>query len=214
MKKGVVMGQEPIVVDKPEGWDFFWAYLILDPNEADPEAHEAVARRVRDRFRDNKALAADPTVAALRRLFKSVGCDPSRYRPSSEALLRRLVRGDALPRIHPLVDLNNAFSAELAVPCCVMRPDTFGSTLSLREGLEGESYESLRGPFKLSRKPVLVDEKGPVDTPITGNVKVKVEPESREAWLVAYLPTETVSQSEAARALADWAPRFGVRVRE
>ena len=205
------MGADRHVEMELEGWSLFWAHLTADGGEVDPEAAQAVARRARERFTDTQALAADPTVAALRRLFKAAGCDPSRYRPSSEALLRRLIRGDALPSIHPLVDLNNALSAELAVPCCVMRPGTFGATLSLRPGHEDESYESLRGPFKLHKKPVLADENGPVDTPITGNVQVKVESGCQAAWLVAYLPAETVSLAAAAECLAQWAPRFGVR---
>lgn len=196
-----------------EGWTLFWARLTrIEGAEVDPAAVVAVAESARRRFTDNKALAADPTVGALRRLFKAAGCDPSRYRPSSEALLRRLVRGDDFPSIHPLVDLNNALSAELAVPCCVMRPGTFGTELRLRAGRDDESYESLRGPFKLARKPLLADENGPIDTPITGNVKVKVEADTREAWLVAYLPSATVSLDEAGAALRRLAPGFAVAV--
>ena len=93
-----------------------------------------------------------PPVAELRRLFRAVGCDPTRYRPSSEALLRRLIKGAELPEIHPLVDLNNCLSAATAVPCCVMRDGSFGSRLVFRAGQPGESYESLRGPFNLEAR--------------------------------------------------------------
>ncbi len=76
-------------------------------------------------------------VAALRTLFRAAGCDPTRYRPASEALLRRLVKGGELPEISPLVDLNNCLSAELAVPCCVMVEDSFGAPLVWRSGGRG-----------------------------------------------------------------------------
>ncbi len=182
-----------------EGWRLFWARLEVEREV--PEALTAVRYRVaaavRQRFPDTASISEHPTVAALRRLFRAAGCDPTRYRPASEALLRRLVKGDDLPTIHPLVDLNNCLSAELAVPCCVMVEGNFGSHLTWRPGRPGESYESLRGPFNLEAKPVLFDEKGPLDTPITGNVRVKVLPETRSAWLVAYMPASEVAADHA-----------------
>lgn len=202
------------VVHELEGWTLFWSHLSTSGASDGLDAlRTETAEVARGRFADNKALAADPTVAALRRLFKAAGCDPSRYRPSSEALLRRLIRGDDMPAIHPLVDLNNCLSAELAVPCCVMRPGTFGERLRLRSGEEGESYISLRGPFKLQGKPVLSDENGPLDTPITGNSKVKVEADTREAWLVAYLPSETLDRERVVAVLERLAGRCGAELR-
>jgi DNA/RNA-binding domain of Phe-tRNA-synthetase-like protein len=98
------------------------------------------------------------------------------------------VRGEEIPAIHPLVDLSNTLSAELAVPCCVMSDGTFDPPFVFRAGKPGESYQSLRGPFNLEGKPLLCDSKGPLDCPITGNEKVKVTAATRRAWLVVYLP--------------------------
>ncbi len=182
-----------------EGWRLFWARLeARDPvTEALTAVRERVAVAARQRFPDTAAIAEHPTVAALRKLFRASGSDPTRYRPASEALLRRLVKGDQLPAIHPLVDVNNCLSAELAVPCCVMVEDSFGERLTWRSGRPGEGYVSLRGPFNLDGKPVLVDESGPLDTPITGNVRVKVLPGTRSAWLVAYMPASEVAPDQA-----------------
>ena len=93
--------------------------------------------------------AEDPTVAAIRKLFRAAGCDPTRYRPSSEALLRRVLKGEELAAIQPLVDLNNALSIGLAVPSCIMAADSVEPPLVLRAGAPGETFESLRGPFSL-----------------------------------------------------------------
>jgi DNA/RNA-binding domain of Phe-tRNA-synthetase-like protein len=142
-------------------------------------------------------------VAALRKLFKAAGCDPSRYRPSSEALLRRLLKGEELPAIHPLVDLNNCLSARLAVPCCVMEEAKVAPPFVFRVGEPGESYESLRGPFNLEAKPLLTDAEGPCDAPISGNQRVKVTGETQRAWLVAYLPAGVVAAEEADRVLRE-----------
>ena len=187
-----------------EGWEIFSALLTVESGSEEALAglRARTAERIRERH-ELPALASHPTVAALRRLFRAAGCDPTRYRPSSEALLRRLIKGSELPAILPLVDLNNCLSAELAVPCCVMADGTFASPLTLRSGHPGEAYESLRGPFKLEGKPLLVDADGPVDSPITGSQRVKVKPECRRAWLAAYLPADVVSLEEAGAMLRD-----------
>jgi DNA/RNA-binding domain of Phe-tRNA-synthetase-like protein len=117
-----------------------------------------------------------------------------------------------MPAIFPLVDLNNCLSAELAVPSCVMVDGSFGGDLVWRSGAAGESYESLRGPFNLENKPVLFDSEGPLDTPITGNVRVKVEPDTRTAWLVAYMPASTLEIADAGAALDRLATNTGIAV--
>lgn len=187
-----------------DGWALLWADLAILGDRA-PDLgplRAATAERVRAE-RELAELSSDPTVAGLRKLFRDAGCDPTRYRPASEALLRRLLKGDDLPAIHPLVDLNNCLSARLAVPCCVMAEGTTEPPYGLRAGHEGESYESLRGPFKLEGRPLLVDAHGPCDTPITGNVRVKVEEDTRAARLVAYLPGEVLTPPEAAETLEE-----------
>ncbi len=188
------MDMPPFEVRKElRGWTLFWARLECVPGSADllSDMRSRVVRNARTRLMP-ESLAAHPPIAALRRLFKAAGCDPTRYRPSSEALLRRILKGEELPAIHPLVDINNCLSVEMAVPCCVMRLDSFVPPLVLRSGREGESYVSMRGPLNLAGKPLLADASGPLDAPISGNERVKVVRETAVAWLVAYLPEEAV----------------------
>ena len=194
------------------GWCLLWARLQADEpsSSALNERRQQVAAAARESFHDTTAISSHPTVAALRTLFRAAGCDPTRYRPASEALLRRLVKGDPLPAIHPLVDINNCLSAQLAVPCCVMAEATFGDRLVWRSGLQGESYLSLRGPFNAEGKPVLADDRGPVDTPITGSRRVMVEPRTRSAWLVAYLPAAALDVARARAALEEIRQGTGV----
>lgn len=176
------------------GWEIFFAELECDPGRPGRDLDElrsSVAAQVRGRL-DLDRLSAHPPVAALRRLFKEAGCDPSRYRPASEALLRRLLKGEEIPAIHPLVDVNNCLSALLAVPCCVMAEGTFDPPFVFRSGGEEESYQSLKGPFRLSAKPLLLDARGPLDAPITGSERVKVTEGTTRATLVVYLPLGVV----------------------
>jgi DNA/RNA-binding domain of Phe-tRNA-synthetase-like protein len=198
-----------------EDWKLFWALVeVVDENAPGlGELRTRVAAAARERFTTAADIAQAPAVQGMRRLFRAAGCDPTRYRPASEALLRRLVKGAELPSIHPLVDVNNCLSAAMAVPCCVMREGSFGSRLVMRSGRAGESYTSLRGPFNLEGRPVLVDENGPLDTPITGNERVMVRPDTRSAWLVAYIPAGTVDHDKAWNALASYQEPAGVRAR-
>jgi len=192
----------PRVSHELDGWRLFWADLELVDHDAKQLA--AVRGDVAERARATyplTGLAENPVVAALRRLFRQAGCDPTRYRPASEALLRRLLRGEGLPEIHPLVDLNNCLSAELAVPVCVMDRGSLQPPFVWRAGRAGESYASLKGPFNLEGKPLLLDALGPCDAPITGGERVKVRDETRRAWLVAYLPAGVIEDECVGRVL-------------
>ena len=183
-----------------DGWELFFAELDQTRVGGIDSVRERVATEVRESL-SRETLSTHPPVAALRRLFKQAGTDPSRYRPASEALLRRVLKGDPIPAIHPLVDLNNCLSAKLAVPCCVMAEGTFDPPFVFRAGRDDESYESLRGPFRLGGKPLLVDARGPCDAPITGSERVKVSAGTERATLVAYLPRDVVTLDEAREAL-------------
>jgi DNA/RNA-binding domain of Phe-tRNA-synthetase-like protein len=185
-----------------DGWSLFWVFLEEVPGHEQELA--ALRKVVSERARTilaPESLSSNPTVAALRRLFKAAGCDPTRYRPSSEALLRRILRGEDLPEIHPLVDLNNCLSVELAVPCCIVAEGTITPPVVLRAGREGESYDSLRGPFNLEGKPLLADVEGPFGTPITDSQRVKVTEGTHGAWMVAYLPQSVVTPETARETL-------------
>lgn len=196
------------------GWTLAWSSLALRSGAADAarEARLAAERRARERFAA-EGLAADPVVNAVRRLFRAAGTDPTRYRPSSEALLRRVLRGEELPAIHPLVDLNNCLSVALAVPSCVMASGSVAGRLRLRRGEPGERMESLRGDFDLAGKVLLEDERGPFGTPITDSRRVAVKAGTTEAWLVAYLPAGALVVGEIGRALDELAPIAESRIR-
>ena len=186
------------------GWRLAWCEL---ETLGDPAAAERLAaRRAReaDRLRSRwtaAELGEDAPVAALRRLFKAAGTDPSRYRPSSEALLRRILKGEQLAPIHPLVDLNNALSVELRVPACVLASGSFSFPVTLRAGRAGESLDSMRGPLDLEGKVLLADGEGPFGTPISDSHRVKVRAGTNRAWLVAYLPADQLDAGAVAARL-------------
>lgn len=182
-------GFPPRVDVRLDGWRLTWAELeTVDVGvETFRAAFEKETARLTQRWHD-RSISADATVTEVRRLFRAAGCDPTRYRPSSEALLRRLHRDGVGSTGVPVVDVNNLLSMRLRVPCCVIDPNAIAPPLTFRPGLPGESMTAMRGPMRLDGKPVLADGVGPFGTPISDAERVKVSPDTRAVWMVVYLP--------------------------
>lgn len=188
----------PVVRHDLPGWTLFWAHLCMQAHDpaALARAFAAGQAAARDAW-SLETLAQQATVAAVRVLFRQAGCDPTRYRPSSEALLRRVLKGEDLPAIHPAVDVNNLLSIALGVPACVVDATRVTSPFVLRAGRTGERMLSMRGDFDLEGKPLLEDAEGPFGTPITDSERVKIQPGVGDVLLVAYLPAGCDLGSEA-----------------
>ena len=86
-----------------------------------------------------QALRAQPPaeVAAVRTMYKRIGLDPTKTRPSSEALLRRVRKGDPLPRINSLVDVCNWCSVEFQLPYGLYDAAHVEGDITLRLGARG-----------------------------------------------------------------------------
>lgn len=115
-------------------------------------------------------------IAATRRVYKACGKDPSRYRPSSEALIRRVLQGKQLYQIDTLVDLINLASITYGYSIGGFDAGKFsGDTLSLGVGREGEPYEGIgRGMLNIAGLPVYREAIGGVGTPTSDNERTKM----------------------------------------
>lgn len=115
-------------------------------------------------------------IAATRRVYRACGKDPSRYRPASEALIRRVLQGKALYQIDTLVDLINLSSMAFGYSIGGFDADKFvGNTLTLGIGKEGEPYEGIgRGMINIHGLPVYRDEIGGVGTPTSDHERTKI----------------------------------------
>ncbi len=115
-------------------------------------------------------------IAATRTVYKRCGKDPSRYRPSAEALIRRMLQGKELYRIDTLVDLINLASIKFGYSIGGFDADKFvGNTISLGVGKEGEPYEGIgRGMINIAGLPVYRDSQGGVGTPTSDNERTKI----------------------------------------
>ena len=132
-----------------------------------------------DRFRrelTTESLKELTSIAATRRVYKACGKDPSRYRPASEALIRRMLQGKALYQIDTLVDLINLASIAYGYSIGGFDADKFvGPTLTLGIGREGEPYEGIgRGMLNIAGLPVYRDAQGGVGTPTSDNERTKI----------------------------------------
>ena len=126
------------------------------------------------------------SIAATRSVYRACGKDPSRYRPASEALIRRILQGKALYQIDTLVDLINLASIAYGYSIGGFDADKFvGDTLTLGIGREGEPYEGIgRGLINIQGLPVYRDAIGGVGTPTSDNERTKIELSTRHLMVL------------------------------
>lgn len=132
-----------------------------------------------ERFRKElttESLKEMTSIAATRAIYKKYGKDPSRYRPASEALIRRMLQGKELYQIDTLVDLVNLGS--IAYGYSIGGFDAAkieGDTLTLGIGRKDEPYEGIgRGMLNIEGLPVYRDSIGGVGTPTSDNERTKM----------------------------------------
>lgn len=108
-----------------------------------------------------------PQILATRKMYATCGKDPSRYRPSAEALMRRIVKGQDLYQISTLVDLVNLISLRTGYSIGGFDVDKMeGNNVEAGIGREGEAYNGIgRGPLNIACLPVLRDAKSGFGTP-------------------------------------------------
>lgn len=128
-----------------------------------------------------ESLKEIASIAATRRIYRVCGKDPSRYRPASEALIRRVLQGKELYQLNTLVDLVNLASIAYGYSIGGFDADKFeGDTLTLGIGREGEPYEGIgRGTINIQGLPVYRDAKGGVGTPTSDNERTKITDDTR-----------------------------------
>ncbi|WP_456276272.1 B3/B4 domain-containing protein [Bacillus sp. AK128] len=123
-----------------------------------------------------------------RQVFKQLGVDPSKYRPSHEALLRRIGKRQFLTTIHSAADINNFFSIQYGIPIGIYDQHKLNGDIELRLGNETESYEGLNNrDIDGSGKLVTVDQTGPFGSPYVDAKRTAVTEETTSALQVVYL---------------------------
>lgn len=127
-----------------------------------------------------------PAIKATREAYKALGKDPNRYRPSAEALCRRIVNGKGLYRLTTLVDLINLISVETGHSIGGFDADKIeGTVLTLHDGVAGESFCGIgRGPLNIEHLPVYRDSKGGIGTPTSDEERTKLTEETKKLLMI------------------------------
>jgi DNA/RNA-binding domain of Phe-tRNA-synthetase-like protein len=155
------------------------------------------------------ALDSPDVIAAVRAMYRRVGIDPTRTRPSSEALLRRVRKGDELPRVNTLVDIINWCSLETGLPFGLYDLDRIRGPIVLRLGRAGEEYAGIRKDVvHVAGRLTLADTEGPFGNPTSDSARTMVTVETRGALVVIFTPA-TLPLAMTDRALAVTSERIG-----
>lgn len=156
-------------------------------SEADPalaRALDAAAARRMAELADGRPPSEVPQIAAARKAYRALGKDPARYRISSEALMRRLVKGQGLYRINTAVDTNNLISLATGHSVGMFDAGKIVPPVTFRRAGPGETYEGIgRGPLNLEALPVLADARGPFGSPTSDSERSKVTLATRRLFV-------------------------------
>lgn len=130
-----------------------------------------------------------PGVGAARRLYHAAGVDPTRTRPSSEALLRRALKGQGLPAVNNAVDAGNELSLRLLLPLGLYDAAAIQGPVLLRKGLPGESYPGIRkDEVHLAGRLGLFDQLGAFGSPTSDSPRTAVTASTSQLLLVIFAP--------------------------
>lgn len=151
-------------------------------------ALEAAAERLKGAT-DLEGLARLPEIAAMRAAFRAAGTDPGRYRPSAEALMRRVLQGKGVPRVSPAVDANALGSLTFHLPMGAYDADRIEGEVTCRIGEAGDGWVAIGGKVVDGEgKILLADAAGPFGSPYADAVRTAVTGMTRRLLLVVFAP--------------------------
>lgn len=128
-------------------------------------------------------------VGPARALYRRFGLDPTRHRPSNEALLRRVRRGETLPRVNSLVDVGNLVSLRLQVPVGLYDLASVQGELTVRLGRPGESYSGIRKEtVNVAGRLCVADDLGACGNPSGDSARTMITTSTEQAAWISFLP--------------------------
>jgi len=155
-----------------------------------------------------RGVLASPQVEATRLAYKALGKDPSRYRGSAEALLRRVVAGKGLPQINAVVDVINLVSVESRLPIGLYDLGHVTGEILFRAGRAGETYKGI-GKYDLNLEglPIFCDAAGPHGSATSDSERTMVTAATKEVLAV-------IVSFGGAENLERWTQRLGALLQQ
>jgi DNA/RNA-binding domain of Phe-tRNA-synthetase-like protein len=165
-------------------WDA--AVVVEREPQLDPLLADAVAR----------VRAHPPEEAiAVRAMYRRVGLDPTKTRPSNEALLRRVRKGQPLPRVNSIVDIANWCSVEFQLPYGLYDRAHIRGDITMRLGREGEEYVGIRkDTVHVAGRVMLADDDGAFGNPSSDSARTMVTTTTRDLLVVVFAPAGVESE--------------------
>lgn len=160
---------------------------VTESSKALRTVFDRVVDQARKRFTD-MPLGEHPVAGGIRRLFKSLGMDPSRYRPSAEALVRRVLKNQDLYHINCIVDINNICSMESLYPLGVYDRERINGDVNVRLGTAHDIYRGIGREINIAGKLVCADADGAFGSPIADSARTKITEHTRELLVLLYAP--------------------------
>ena len=152
-----------------------WEYLKKD-----------IFRKTKDEIFDY-GVNEIPNIKESRAAYKAFGKDPSRYRVSSEALIRRIGQGKGLYEVNTVVDVNNLISIESGFSAGSYDVEKLGDRLVFRIGKKGETYQGIgKDEVNIEALPVLSDEEGAIGSSTSDSRRAMITEDAREVLTLIY----------------------------
>ena len=128
-----------------------------------------------------------PNIKESRAAYKAFGKDPSRYRVSSEALIRRIGQGKGLYEVNTVVDVNNLISIESGFSVGSYDAARMGEDLVFRIGEAGETYKGIgKEEIKIDALPVLADKQGAIGSSTSDSERAMITEDAQEVLTLIY----------------------------
>lgn len=152
-----------------------------------PQLWKEINKRIRE-LQSTVTLASlhdVPQIKALRDVYKAIGKDPTRYRGSQEALVRRILQGKGLYQINTIVDINNLVSLETLHSVGSYNIDNLKPPIIFRIGKRGESYKGIgKEMVNVTDLPVFADEAGPFGSPTSDSERAMITLDTKKVMIV------------------------------
>ncbi len=183
----MVPGIDNLVSDRMSvGVNVFWNIAVKDG-----EALKAFIEKEIPVIVEGHTGELPPGFSFSRKLYRAFSVDPTKHRPSSEALWRRVKKGLEFPFVNPFVDLNNFLSLRYQVSYGLYDLDKIEGAIEIARGGEGDAYEGIRkDTVNLNGKILLRDVRGPFGNPSSDSLRTSTSVESVNVLQVIFFHRE------------------------
>lgn len=130
-------------------------------------------------------LVESPPIRDCRKVYRALGKDPTRYRVSSEALIRRIIKGKGIYQVNNIVDFNNLLSLRTFFSAGSFDRIKIQGDIHFGIGQKEDYYCGIgRDQLNIEGLPVLIDELGPFGSPTSDSERTRIRPETMEMLTV------------------------------